>query len=205
MPRSCWQDASMISTQFKHVKKVHSVLDVKLYCQNGFHRDTHQRSRVSYHQHIHQKKSLSRIIKGPAVIRKMAPDILTALSLLPVMSRSIIHQTLSCSGRTNLKLILTCIKTWSFHTHSPRQNSPTFTNLASICPYGVRCLEYGMPTGGRVNYCNPESTHMPLCASLVSSNHRVLLWGMEGVHASFSRPNRWAGTVWRDCIQHSEV
>lgn len=47
----------------------------------------------------------------------------------------------------------------------------------------------GVPTGGRVNNCNPESTQMPcvcVCAfgPILCSNHSVKLWGTEGVHVS---------------------
>lgn len=135
---------------------------VKMYSME-MHSDP-QRLCVCHHQHIHQKTS------SPSHIIKLPPPSATTgvpLPLAYLSAQGQLHTTLSGSGRTfqthnclygqthrDLHSTFSC-------SHCTKISNSTFTNLTSVCQQGVRFLECGMPTGGAVNNCHPESTQMP--------------------------------------------
>lgn len=158
-------------------------------------RDTHchrQRLRVCHHQCIHQKPpSSTRISKlrlsepqqGSRCHQKCAPDGLTVPSLLPIMSRSIILNSELQEPHSSLLI-------WEY-SHS-NFVFKLFTHPTSSRQQGARCQQ----VAGLITV----TQKVPRCPAWVfslvhCSNHSVMLRGKEGDHVSFSRPNRWAGTI----------
>lgn len=114
----------------------------------------------------HLNKTTCLTLSG-VLLSQWAPDCLTAV-IITCPVRINYTLTLSCSSHTfhpnhNCLYEQTHLDLHSNFSHSRCTSitKSTFTNLTSICPQGVKCLECGKASGGGVNNCNPESTQMP--------------------------------------------
>lgn len=118
----------------------------------------------------HLNKTTCLTLSG-VLLSQWAPDCLTAV-IITCPVRINYTLTLSCSSHTfhpnhNCLYEQTHLDLHSNFSHSRCTSitKSTFTNLTSICPQGVKCLECGKASGGGVNNCNPESTLLSAAAT----------------------------------------